>query len=185
MVPFLTEVSLIAARGRGGDIVFYPLIENFHREGILRKSIAPYVGAQSHIDLQALAENYLKAVLEKLEYVGVLAVEFFVLPDALIANEMAPRVHNSGHWTIEGAATSQFENHLRAISGLPLGDTASKPTVMLNCIGDMPPLMETQQYPAISRHDYGKENRPGRKVGHLTIAAAEQPTIDAWQQRLR
>src|ERR1700679_2210862 len=117
MVNFQTEVSLIAARGRSGNVVFYPLIENRHREGILRTSIAPYVDE----DLQRQAEGYLEALLEKLDYVGVLAVEFFVVGSTLLANEMAPRVHNSGHWTIEGSETSQFENNLRAIAGMELG----------------------------------------------------------------
>jgi 5-(carboxyamino)imidazole ribonucleotide synthase len=102
----------------------------------------------------------------------------------LLANEMAPLVHNSGHWTIEGAATSQFENHLRAIAGMELGSTASRPTVMLNCIGTMPLLEETSVFPQISRHDYGKEPRPGRKVGHLTFPADEVGAIEEWQRRL-
>jgi 5-(carboxyamino)imidazole ribonucleotide synthase len=180
MVRFDAEVSLIAARGRGGEVVFYPLIRNHHREGILRTSIAPFV----HEDLQAKAERYLRVVLERLEYVGVLAVEFFVQDDSLLANEMAPRVHNSGHWTIEGAATSQFENHLRAIAGLPLGSTESVPTVMLNCIGTMPAVRETEAFPMLQRHDYGKEARPGRKVGHLTVTAGEAAVIAEWQKRL-
>jgi 5-(carboxyamino)imidazole ribonucleotide synthase len=180
MVAFEAEVSLIAARGRKGAIVFYPLIQNHHREGILRTSIAPYVDAK----LQAEAERYMTTLLERLEYVGVLAVEFFVVNGGLLANEMAPRVHNSGHWTIEGAATSQFENHLRAIAGMELGSTASRPTVMLNCIGTMPLLEETSVFPQISRHDYGKEPRPGRKVGHLTFPADEVGAIEEWQRRL-
>jgi 5-(carboxyamino)imidazole ribonucleotide synthase len=116
--------------------------------------------------------------------VGVLAVEFFVRNDALLANEMAPRVHNSGHWTIEGSVTSQFENHLRAICGLPLGATESRPTVMLNCIGTMPPESETAGFPGLFRHDYGKAPRPGRKVGHLTFPAGEAEAIAEWQRRL-
>jgi 5-(carboxyamino)imidazole ribonucleotide synthase len=181
MVNFEAEVSLIAVRGRSGEIVFYPLIENHHREGILRTSIAPFV----HEELQRQAESYLKVVLERLEYVGVLAVEFFVVDSTLLANEMAPRVHNSGHWTIEGSATSQFENHLRAIAGMELGDTTSRPTVMLNCIGAMPSEGETAEFPELSRHDYGKEARPGRKVGHLTFPASEITAIAEWQRRLQ
>ena len=181
MVNFQTEVSLIAARGRSGNVVFYPLIENRHREGILRTSIAPYVDE----DLQRQAEGYLEALLEKLDYVGVLAVEFFVVGSTLLANEMAPRVHNSGHWTIEGSDTSQFENHLRAIAGMELGSTTSRPTVMLNCIGSMPSEEETVLFPELFRHDYGKEARPGRKVGHLTFPASEQAAIAEWQQRLQ
>jgi 5-(carboxyamino)imidazole ribonucleotide synthase len=181
MVNFEAEVSLIAVRGRSGEIVFYPLIENHHREGILRTSIAPFV----HEELQHQAESYLKVVLKRLEYVGVLAVEFFVVDGTLLANEMAPRVHNSGHWTIEGSATSQFENHLRAIAGMELGDTTSRPTVMLNCIGAMPSEGETAEFPELSRHDYGKEARLGRKVGHLTFPASEITAIAEWQRRLQ
>jgi 5-(carboxyamino)imidazole ribonucleotide synthase len=181
MVSFDAEVSLIAARGRTGKIVFYPLIENRHREGILRMSIAPFVDE----DLQRQAESYLAGLLEKLEYVGVLAVEFFVVGGTLLANEMAPRVHNSGHWTIEGSETSQFENHLRAIAGMELGSTESRPTVMLNCIGTMPTEEETAAFPRLFRHDYGKEARPGRKVGHLTFPATESAAIAEWQRRLQ
>ena len=180
MVRFDLEVSLIAARGRTGEIVFYPLVHNVHREGILRVSTAPF--ERGH--LQQLAESYLTKLLTALDYVGVLTVEFFVVGDTLVANEMAPRVHNSGHWTIEGSETSQFANHLRAIAGLPLGSTASKPTVMLNCIGSMPTLEETQVFPSLTRHDYGKTARPGRKVGHLTFPAHEAADIAYWNQQL-
>ena len=166
MVDFDTEVSLIAARSRVGELAFYPLTENFHRDGILRISRAP-----SHPELQSLAEQHLTHLLERLEYIGILAVEFFVRGTHLLANEMAPRVHNSGHWTIEGSDTSQFENHLSAILGLPLGSTASRPTVMFNCIGSMPPPEATAKFPSIARHDYGKSPRPARKVGHLTLPA--------------
>lgn len=180
MVSFDLEVSLIAARNKAGEIAFYPLTHNIHRDGILRTSIAPF----SNDALQSLAEDYMRRVLEALQYVGVLAIEFFVSGDRLIANEMAPRVHNSGHWTIEGSDTSQFENGLRAMLGLPLGSTASRPTVMLNCIGTMPPLVETERFPALFRHDYGKVPRPGRKVGHLTFPASEAAAIAEWQRRL-
>jgi 5-(carboxyamino)imidazole ribonucleotide synthase len=181
MVAFEAEVSLIAARGREGEIVFYPLIRNHHREGILRTSIAPYVDAA----LQAEAERYMRTLLERMEYVGILAVEFFVVDGRLLANEMAPRVHNSGHWTIEGAVASQFENHLRAIAGMELGSTESKPTVMLNCIGTMPAVEETAVFARLVRHDYGKEPRAGRKVGHLTFPAEETAAIEEWQRRLQ
>ena len=181
MVNFEAEVSLIAVRSRLGQVVFYPLIENHHREGILRTSIAPFVNQQ----LQQQAESYLGVLLERLQYVGVLAVEFFVFGGTLLANEMAPRVHNSGHWTIEGSETSQFENHLRAIVGDELGSTESRPTVMLNCIGSMPSESETSQFPGLFRHDYGKEARPGRKVGHLTFPASAHAAIAEWQKRLK
>jgi 5-(carboxyamino)imidazole ribonucleotide synthase len=181
MVSFDAEVSLIAARGRTGKIVFYPLIENHHYEGILRTSIAPFVDE----NLQRQAESCLVVLLEKLEYVGVLAVEFFVVNGTLLVNEMAPRVHNSGHWTIEGSETSQFENHLRAIAGMELGSTESRPTVMLNCIGTMPTEEETAAFPGLFRHDYGKDARPVRKVGHLTFPATERAAIEEWQRRLQ
>ena len=180
MVPFTSEVSLVAARNGSGEIAFYPLTDNHHREGILRTSIAPCDCAT----LQPTAEAYMREVLEHLDYVGVLAIEFFSLNGQLIANEMAPRVHNSGHWTIEGAETSQFENHLRALLNLPLGSTASRPTVMLNCIGSMPPIEETDRFPELFRHDYGKEPRPGRKVGHLTLPAGAHAAIEHWKARL-
>ncbi len=181
MVPFRSEVSLIAARNGSGEIMSYPLTENHHRDGILRTSIAPCDCAT----LQPLAEGYMRELLTHLDYVGVLAVEFFNVGGKLLANEMAPRVHNSGHWTIEGAATSQFENHLRALLDLPLGSTRSLPTVMLNCIGNMPSIEETARFPKLHRHDYGKEPRPGRKVGHLTFPASETAAIEYWKERLR
>jgi len=180
MVEFEMEMSLLAARDAAGKIVFWPLIENRHRDGILRRSDAPYVDAK----LQAVAESYLRKIMEELDYMGVLAVEFFVQGDRLIANEMAPRVHNSGHWTIEGAETSQFENHLRAIAGMELGPTASKPMVMLNCIGWMPEESETAKFAGLYRHDYGKAARPGRKVGHLAFPASETEAIAEWEKRL-
>lgn len=180
MVPFTSEVSLIAARNRSGEIVFYPLTQNHHRAGILRTSIAPC----DCVDLQPIAEAYLRKLLTSLDYIGVLAVEFFSINGQLVANEMAPRVHNSGHWTIEGATTSQFENHLRALLNLPLGATDSQPTVMLNCIGNMPSLEETAHFPELHRHDYGKEPRPARKVGHLTFPASAKEAIAFWSERL-
>jgi len=184
MVAFDRELSLIAARSVSGEIAFYPLIHNEHREGILRVSVAPWLDAS----LQALAEAHLSKLLTALQYVGVLTVEFFAAGRTLIANEMAPRVHNSGHWTIEGSETSQFANHLRAIvgpeAGFALGATTSRPTVMLNCIGAMPPLEETAKFPELFRHDYGKAARPGRKVGHLTCFAEYAETIAEWERRL-
>lgn len=177
---FESEVSLIAARNKSGDMVFWPLTENFHRDGILRCSVAPFYDET----LQRKAEVCMIALLEKMDYVGVLAVEFFLQGEQLAANEMAPRVHNSGHWTIEGAKTSQFENHLRAILGMELGGTESIGTVMLNCIGTMPPEAETKEFESVSRHDYGKEPRPGRKVGHLTFPVTASRDIYEWQKRL-
>jgi 5-(carboxyamino)imidazole ribonucleotide synthase len=180
MVTFDRELSLIAARNASGETAFYPLIENKHGDGILRVSTAPW----SDPALQQLAEAHLSKLLTALNYVGVLTVELFAAGSTLIANELAPRVHNSGHWTIEGSITSQFANHLRAILDLPLGSTESRPTVMLNCIGSMPPLAETEKFPALFRHDYGKSPRANRKVGHLTCFAEETATIAEWKHRL-
>jgi 5-(carboxyamino)imidazole ribonucleotide synthase len=164
--PFTREVSLVGARSAGGQIVFYPLSANTHGGGILRYSIAPYVNRQ----LERTARAYLKRVMLALKYVGVIAMEFFVVDGRLMANEMAPRVHNSGHWTIEGCVTSQFENHLRAICDLPLGSTRPLgATAMVNFIGKVPDRKRLLTIDGLSFHDYGKDPRPGRKVGHCTI----------------
>ena len=136
-MPFSRELSIISVRDREGKTAFYPLMENHHLEGILRLSLAPAPNLSS--ELQAEAEGYASRMLESLQYVGVLAIELFEAEGRLLANEMAPRVHNSGHWTIEGAETSQFENHLRAIAGLPLGSTAPVGySAMVNIIGEAP-----------------------------------------------
>ncbi len=164
-VPFEYEVSLIAVRNQEGEIRFYPLVLNHHTQGILRYSEAPLNASL----LQEKAENYLRLILEKLNYIGVLAVEFFYDGQQLLANEMAPRVHNSGHWTIEGAQTSQFENHLRAIFNLPLGGVQPiGQSFMLNCIGEMPPLASIN-LPGTHYHIYGKKPQPERKLGHITL----------------
>jgi 5-(carboxyamino)imidazole ribonucleotide synthase len=166
MVPFDYEVSIIGARSTRGEVVVYPLNGNVHAQGILRLTRAPY-GSPA---LQRAAARALRRVLDHFRYTGILTIEFFVRRGRLIANEMAPRVHNSGHWTIEGAETSQFENHLRAILNLPLGST--RPTgysAMLNLIGEVPPRTTVLGWEGIHLHDYGKEARPGRKVGHLTV----------------
>jgi 5-(carboxyamino)imidazole ribonucleotide synthase len=176
-VPFDRELSVIAARGKDGRAVFYPLVENQHAEGMLRVSLAPAPGLTS--SLQARAEDYAARVLKALEYVGVLAIELFEQGGRLIANEMAPRVHNSGHWTIEGAETSQFENHLRAILGLPLGSTAvPAPCAMLNLIGTLPDAAAVLTIPGAHLHLYGKTARPGRKLGHVTIRAATPSAVE-------
>jgi 5-(carboxyamino)imidazole ribonucleotide synthase len=165
-VRFLREVSLIAVQGANGERAFYPLAENVHRDGILARTVAPYVDAP----LQALAERWLGALLGTLEYRGVLTVEFFLTERGLLANEMAPRVHNSGHWTIEGAETSQFENHLRAVLGWPLGATRARGhAAMLNLLGTLPRVEAVLAISGAHLHDYGKSPRPGRKVGHCTL----------------
>jgi 5-(carboxyamino)imidazole ribonucleotide synthase len=163
-VTFDRELSLLAVRARDGDTRFWPLVENVHEGGILRTSRAPAVDAP-----QAEAEEYAARLLDALDYVGVLALELFDVDGSLLANEFAPRVHNTGHWTIEGAATSQFENHLRAVLGLPLGSTASRPSVMVNLIGAAPSSDDVLRIPGAHLHLYGKEPRPGRKLGHITL----------------
>jgi 5-(carboxyamino)imidazole ribonucleotide synthase len=166
LVPFDLEVSVIGVRGRRGECQVYPLNHNLHCGGILRLTRAPFGNAR----LNRLARAHVLALMEHLRYVGVLTVEFFVRGGKLVANEMAPRVHNSGHWTIEGAVTSQFENHLRAILGLPLGETRAKGySAMINLIGTLPGRSRLLRHPGVHLHDYGKEPRPGRKLGHLTV----------------
>jgi 5-(carboxyamino)imidazole ribonucleotide synthase len=153
-------------RGLDGQVVFYPLNLNVHREGILRLTRAPH----GSVALARQAQRAARKLLEHFQYVGVLTIEFFVARGKLIANEMAPRVHNSGHWTIEGAETSQFENHVRAIAGLPLGSTAARGySAMINLVGQMPVRQPLLAQPGLHWHDYGKSARPGRKLGHLTI----------------
>jgi 5-(carboxyamino)imidazole ribonucleotide synthase len=170
-VAFQREVSILAVRSRTGETAFYPLVENHHRGGILRLSIAP--APNLNRTLQQTGERAAKRVMQELNYVGVLAIEFFECNGELVANEMAPRVHNSGHWSIEGAATSQFENHLRAVVGLPLGSTATKGvSAMLNLIGEVPEAAEVLAIPDAHLHLYGKSPRPGRKIGHVTLQAS-------------
>lgn len=170
-VPFRRELSVLAVRSRNGETAFYPLVENHHLGGILRLSLAPAPGLEPAV--QRTAEDIARRVLESLKYVGVLAIEFFEHEGRLLANEMAPRVHNSGHWTIEGAVTSQFENHLRAVLGLPLGSTGpAGHCAMLNLIGDLPEPSEVLAVPDAHLHFYGKAPRPGRKLGHVTLRAA-------------
>ena len=166
-VPFNREVSIIAARNVSGAIVFYPLSENFHRGGILRVS-----ECCDNDPMQQQAESYISRLMEELDYVGVLALELFEIDGKLIANEFAPRVHNSGHWTIEGAETSQFENHLRAILDLPLGATTPVgKTAMVNFIGGLPVTEELLAIPHAHLHLYDKAPRKGRKVAHATVRA--------------
>jgi len=179
-VPFTRELSILGVRGRSGEIAFYPLIENHHRGGILRLSLAPAPNLTA--SLQQEAEHAARKVLEELGYVGVLCIEFFEVGGRLLANEMAPRVHNSGHWTIEGAVTSQFENHLRVILGMPLGSTAAVgASAMINLIGEIPNNAEVLNVSNAHLHLYGKEPRAGRKLGHVTVRAEH---FEKLQQRL-
>lgn len=168
-VSFDREVSIVAARGRDGAFASYPLIQNWHAHGILSASLAP---APDSTELAREAEKHARAIAEHLDYIGVFALELFVREGRLLGNEMAPRVHNSGHWTIEGAVCSQFENHVRAVLGLPLGDTSARGTsVMLNWIGELPKASGVLAHAHAHWHDYGKTPRAGRKVGHATICA--------------
>ena len=193
-VPFVRELSILAARGRDGQVACYPLVENQHRDGILRRSLAPAPGLTPA--LQAAAEAIARTALAALDYVGLLAIELFEIDDrrstaehgtpevsgqsSLLVNEMAPRVHNSGHWSIEGAETSQFEQHLRAVLGWPLGSTAMHgATAMVNLIGGWPDPAAVLAVPGAHLHLYGKQPRRGRKVGHITVCAASPAALSA------
>ncbi|HEY0673543.1 MAG TPA: 5-(carboxyamino)imidazole ribonucleotide synthase [Longimicrobiales bacterium] len=183
LVPFDRELSIISVRGRNGETLFYPLAENVHADGILRVSYAPAPDAD---EIQSVAEDYATRVMDALDYVGVLAIELFQAGAQLIANEMAPRVHNSGHWTIEGAETSQFENHVRAILGYPLGDVAPIGyCAMVNIIGRIPPTEEVLKHPDAHLHLYGKSARPGRKLGHITLRGHDGPQVRKRAEELR
>jgi 5-(carboxyamino)imidazole ribonucleotide synthase len=185
MVPLRRELSVLAVRGRDGTTACYPLVQNTHRDGILRISLAP---ADDLGDLQPLAESYASRILDALDYVGVLALETFVddRDGRLLANEIAPRVHNSGHLTIEGSETSQFENHVRAILSLPLGSTAPRGwSAMVNLIGTVPPTEQILAIPGAHLHLYGKEPRPGRKLGHVTVTADSAARRDELLARVR
>lgn len=180
-LTFSRELSILAVRGTDRETRFYPVIENVHVGGILASS-TPRVGDP----LQGAAEAAATRVLDALGYVGVLAIEFFVLDNRLVANELAPRVHNSGHATIEGAVTSQFENHVRAVCGLPLGNTDSRgPCAMLNIIGAAPDTAAILAVDDAHLHLYGKSARPGRKLGHVTVCAGDETALAARVERVR
>lgn len=169
VVDFTRELSVLAVRSGNGSMVTYPLIENHHSEGILRFSFAP---AEASSALQQSAETIVRAVADALEYEGVLAIELFDTAAGLIANEIAPRVHNSGHWTMEGAETSQFENHLRAILGMPLGATqATGFSAMVNLIGSVPDVRRLLAVAGAHVHLYGKSASHRRKLGHVNLRA--------------
>ena len=179
-VPFQRELSVVAVRGRDGQFQAWPLTENWHVDGVLSASLAP---ASVSPQLHDTAIGYARKLADALDYVGVLALELFCRDGQLLANELAPRVHNSGHWTIEGSETSQFQNHLRAVLGLPLGSTRMLGhACMLNWIGAMPEASAVLGEAGGHWHDYGKAARAGRKVGHATLRA-DSPTelVDALQ----
>ena len=180
-VPFEAECSIIAARGRDGQTVFWPLTRNLHRDGILAISMVPSFERA----LQLRAQVLIQRLLDHLDYTGVMALELFLKDDELLANEFAPRVHNSGHWSIDGALTSQFENHLRAICGLPLGDTQSDTwSLMFNLLGEMPGGASRQPadpatMASVHWHDYKKTARSNRKIGHVTVTAKSEAGLKA------
>ncbi len=174
-VPFNREVSLITVRSTYGETRFYPLVENQHHNGILYLSMV-----RENDPMQSQAEQIAQKLVEKLDYVGVLVIEFFEVGITLLANEFAPRVHNSGHWTIEGAVTSQFENHLRAVTDLPLGDTAAMTySSMINIVGNLPDCKEILKVAGAHLHLYDKQPRPGRKIGHVTVTADSESQLQA------
>jgi len=179
-VNFQREVSIIAVRRPNGEVVFYPLSENVHNKGILRV-------AECGVDdkMQHQAETYAVKLLEALDYVGVVALELFDVNGEFVANEFAPRVHNSGHWTIEGAETSQFENHLRAILDLPLGLTEARGyTGMVNFIGGLPTTESVLDIPYVHHHLYAKSPRKGRKVAHATVRSDSKEKYTQSLERL-
>jgi 5-(carboxyamino)imidazole ribonucleotide synthase len=183
-VQFERELSVIAVRSADGTTLCYPVAENHHRDGILRTSFAPadrLSDAKRH-----QAESYARALLTALGYVGVFALEMFDTASGLVANEMAPRVHNSGHWTIEGAETSQFENHMRAVCNLPLGDCAPVGhSAMFNLIGEHPDTACVLAVPDAHLHLYGKTERSGRKLGHVTIRSRTREDLQRHVASLR
>jgi len=170
-VNFKRELSLVAVRGVDNSHEYYPLVENSHHNGILRLTIAPAQNISPK--LQQKAESYMRSLLDEMNHVGVLTIELFETDNNLVVNEMAPRVHNSGHWTIEGARTSQFENHIRAITETPLGDTSRthKYSAMINIIGKQGPIDKALTLKNAHLHLYNKTEREGRKLGHITITA--------------
>ena len=181
-VHFQRELSVVAVRGRDGEFRAWPLTENWHVDGVLSASLAP---AKVDAAMQATALEHARKLAEALDYVGVFALELFCRDGELLANELAPRVHNSGHWTIEGSETSQFQNHLRAVLGLPLGDTRMVGMAcMLNWIGAMPDASAVLREAGGHWHDYGKSPRAGRKVGHATLRADDAAELAATLQRV-
>ncbi len=182
-VPFQHEFALTAVRSAGGETCFYPPSFTVHEQGILRLAWAP---ADMEPALVSAAKAHVGRLMEHLDYVGCLTLELFAGDFGLLANEFAPRVHNSAHWTIEGSETSQFENHLRAVCDLPLGSTRPRgKSLMLNWIGAMPPAKLLLSVDGLGWHDYGKAERPGRKVGHATLVADSRETLLQRIEKLR
>jgi 5-(carboxyamino)imidazole ribonucleotide synthase len=184
-VNFKRELSLIAVRDTDNDHKYYPLVENTHNDGILRLTIAP---AQNiDVDVQKTAEHYMQTLLDEMDHVGVLTIELFETENGLMVNEMAPRVHNSGHWSIEGANTSQFENHIRAITGMPLGDTSLTHnfSAMVNIIGKIGPIQILLTMSNANLHLYDKGERVNRKLGHINITADSLEDLEKSIEQLK
>ena len=176
MVKFERELSLVGVRGKDGETRFYPLAENLHHEGQLHVSIAPAPEISHELNVQA--QDAFTKLTDALGYVGVMAVEFFQVGNNLLVNEIAPRVHNSGHWSMQGADTSQFENHIRAICGLPLGGTDSRhPSAMINIIGCSEFSKDLLSIKRCHLHWYGKTVRPKRKMGHINLTGKDYPDL--------
>jgi 5-(carboxyamino)imidazole ribonucleotide synthase len=174
MVPFDREVSLVGVRDKNGKTQSYPLTENHHTNGVLTVSLA----TNEHQALQAQASQAFDKIANALDYVGILAIEFFQVGDSLLVNEIAPRVHNSGHWTQQGADTCQFENHMRAVSNLPLGSTALvRPSAMINVLGTDSVPNSILAIPSVSMHWYGKSKRAGRKMGHINVSGSDRTEL--------
>ena len=168
MIPFNREVSVIGARDKAGNIAIYPVTENQHTDGVLTLSLA----IEMDINIQQQAVDAFNKLSTTMDYVGVLAIEFFDVDGKLMVNEIAPRVHNSGHWTQQGTACSQFENHMRAVAGLPLGDTRlQKVSAMINVLGQASISEKVLSISDVKSHWYGKEQRAGRKMGHINVSA--------------
>jgi 5-(carboxyamino)imidazole ribonucleotide synthase len=183
MLNFDRELSLVAVRSSDGDIAYYPLVENLHYQGQLHVSIAPAPKVDEELNQQA--QSIFNKLAESLDYVGVLAVEFFQIGQQLLVNEIAPRVHNSGHWTMQGADTCQFENHLRAVRGLPLGSTkVTSTTAMINIIGCKAFARDMLSIPGCHLHWYGKTPREKRKMGHFNLCAENYTELGKTMQAL-
>lgn len=184
-VDFQRELSLVAVCGIDRQCKFYPLVENTHHQGVLRLTQAPAKNISA--DLQKTAQNYMQSLLDEMNHVGVLTIEMFETADGLVVNEMAPRVHNSGHWSIEGAHSSQFENHIRAITGMPLGECSLRfpCCAMINIIGDFTATDKVLNMPNAHLHLYNKTPRKHRKLGHITLTATSQQQLDESLQQLK
>ncbi|MGB1297478.1 MAG: 5-(carboxyamino)imidazole ribonucleotide synthase [Psychrobium sp.] len=174
MVPFSREVSLVGARSVSGEVKTYPLTENHHTDGVLSVSTA----LANEPQLQQQATEVFTRLTQEMDYVGVLAIEFFQVGDQLLVNEIAPRVHNSGHWTQQGCDSSQFANHIRSVCGLPLGSTElARPTAMINILGEDTLPQAILGMDGVNVHWYGKEKRAGRKMGHINVSGKDQAQL--------